>query len=130
MRTKSGLPGGCGMPSVYAAVMYSLVSHIAVVGASVRRYSTRTSAPASAAAPYEGRGVVGDARGVMMSACKEGDRHEHQVGDDEQQRRERHPAGGEIGIAGNEDERGSPADTSCARVRPREGSGHEIRGRE
>src|SRR6476661_7900598 len=28
--TNSGLPGGCGMPSVYAAVMYSLVSHIAV----------------------------------------------------------------------------------------------------
>jgi hypothetical protein len=33
--TNSGLPGGCGMPSVYAAVMYSLASHIAVVGASV-----------------------------------------------------------------------------------------------
>ena len=34
--TKNGLPGGCGMPSVYAAVMYSLVSHIAVSGESVR----------------------------------------------------------------------------------------------
>jgi hypothetical protein len=34
--TKSGLPGGCGMPSVYAAVMYSLASHSAVVGARVR----------------------------------------------------------------------------------------------
>ena len=35
MMTKSGLPGGCGSPSVYAAAMYSLVSHIAVDGASV-----------------------------------------------------------------------------------------------
>src|SRR5687768_7292202 len=35
IRTNSGLPGGCGSPSVYAAAMYSLVSHIAVVGASV-----------------------------------------------------------------------------------------------
>ena len=30
--TNSGLPGGCGRPSVYAAAMYSLVSHIAVDG--------------------------------------------------------------------------------------------------
>ena len=30
MRTNSGLPGGWGRPSVYAAAMYSLVSHIAV----------------------------------------------------------------------------------------------------
>ena len=36
MRTKNGFPGGCGRPSVYAAAMYSLVSHIAVDGASVR----------------------------------------------------------------------------------------------
>ncbi len=35
--TKSGFPGGCGSPNVYAAAMYSLVSHIAVDGASVRR---------------------------------------------------------------------------------------------
>ena len=35
--TNSGLPGGCGIPSVYAAAMYSLVSHIAVDGASVSR---------------------------------------------------------------------------------------------
>src|SRR5688572_22420068 len=27
--TNSGLPGGCGMPKVYAAAMYSLASHIA-----------------------------------------------------------------------------------------------------
>ena len=33
--TKNGLPGGWGSPSVYAAAMYSLVSHIAVDGASV-----------------------------------------------------------------------------------------------
>src|SRR5262245_64407248 len=37
MMTNSGLPGGCGRPSVYAAAMYSLVSHIAVDGASVTR---------------------------------------------------------------------------------------------
>src|SRR5688500_8029259 len=49
-RTKNGLPGGCGMPSVYAAAMYSLVSHIAVDGASVIRYSRKTSAEAIAAA--------------------------------------------------------------------------------
>src|ERR1019366_8188282 len=33
--TNSGLPGGCGIPTTFAAAMYSLVSHIAVVGASV-----------------------------------------------------------------------------------------------
>src|SRR5689334_16799959 len=33
--TKNGLPGGWGKPRVYAAAMYSLVSHMAVVGASV-----------------------------------------------------------------------------------------------
>src|SRR5262249_19592842 len=27
MMTKNGLPGGCGRPNVYAAAMYSLVSH-------------------------------------------------------------------------------------------------------
>src|SRR5690348_7498997 len=32
----SGLPGGCGMPSTYAAAMYSDVSQNCVVGASVR----------------------------------------------------------------------------------------------
>src|SRR5947209_400175 len=37
MRTNSGLPGGCGSPSVYAAAMYSLVSHMAVEGARVTR---------------------------------------------------------------------------------------------
>ena len=37
MMTNSGLPGGWGSPSVYAAAMYSLVSHIAVDGASVTR---------------------------------------------------------------------------------------------
>ena len=35
--TKNGLPGGCGSPNVYAAAMYSLVSHIAVDGAMVSR---------------------------------------------------------------------------------------------
>ncbi len=35
--TKSGLPGGWGRPKTYAAEMYSLVSHIAVLGARVRQ---------------------------------------------------------------------------------------------
>ena len=33
--TKSGFPGGCGMPTMCAVAMYSLVSQKAVVGASV-----------------------------------------------------------------------------------------------
>jgi hypothetical protein len=33
--TKSGLPGGCGMPRTLAAAMYSEVSQNAVVGARV-----------------------------------------------------------------------------------------------
>src|SRR3954471_4662780 len=52
--TKNGLPGGCGNPKVYAAAMYSLVSHIAVEGAIVTRYSARTASPAIAAARYGG----------------------------------------------------------------------------
>ena len=55
IKTNIGLPGGCGIPSVYAAAMYSLVSHIAVSGESVRMYSTNTSPAAIAAATYEGR---------------------------------------------------------------------------
>ena len=42
MSTNSGLPGGWGSPRVYAAAMYSLVSHIAVEGARVIRYSAKT----------------------------------------------------------------------------------------
>src|ERR1017187_9427320 len=53
--TKNGFPGGCGMPSVYAAAMYSLVSHIAVSGESVRTYNASTSPELIAAAAYEGR---------------------------------------------------------------------------
>src|SRR3954466_2549799 len=49
--TKNGFPGGCGSPNVYAAVMYSLVSHIAVDGAMVTRYIASTTAAAIAAAP-------------------------------------------------------------------------------
>jgi hypothetical protein len=53
-KTKKGFPGGCGRPKVYAAAMYSLVSHIAVDGESVSRYNTKTSPDAIAAARYEG----------------------------------------------------------------------------
>ena len=52
--TKKGLPGGCGIPSTYAAAMYSLASHIAVLGASVIRYRTKTASVAMPAARYEG----------------------------------------------------------------------------
>ncbi len=48
--TKKGLPGGWGSPRSKAAAMYSLVSHIAVDGASVTRYSRKTIADVIAAA--------------------------------------------------------------------------------
>src|SRR6266853_1026907 len=53
--TNSGLPGGCGTPSTYAAAMYSEVSQNCVVGARVAMY--RSSAPAATrpAIRYEGR---------------------------------------------------------------------------
>src|SRR5690348_5143729 len=89
--------------------MYSLVSHIAVVGASVSRYSTRTSAPATAAAPYDGRGASVIFETVMISAREECSRHEHEVRSDEQDGRNRQPAGHEIGVASDEHERGGPA---------------------
>src|SRR5687768_4871278 len=53
--TKNGFPGGCGSPMVYAAAMYSLVSHMAVDGASVITYSRSTMAEAIPAATYDGR---------------------------------------------------------------------------
>ncbi len=53
--TKSGLPGGCGIPSTCAAVMYSPESQKPVLGASVSAYSTNTARDARAAAPYAGR---------------------------------------------------------------------------
>ena len=53
--TKSGLPGGCGFPSTNADAMYSLVSHIAVVGASVSTYRMKIPSVVSAAARYDGR---------------------------------------------------------------------------
>ena len=66
-RTKNGLPGGCGSPSVYAAVMYSLVSHMAVEGASVTRYSSKTPSDTSAAVRYGVLGgVLGDLRWVRV----------------------------------------------------------------
>ena len=55
INTKNGLPGGCGMPRTYAAAMYSLVSHMDVVGASVTRYRRNTNSPARPAARYDGR---------------------------------------------------------------------------
>src|SRR5690349_19286756 len=55
IRTNSGLPGGWGRPRVYAAEMYSLVSHIAVEGDSVKRYRMKTASAAMPAARYDGR---------------------------------------------------------------------------
>src|SRR5688500_324460 len=51
---KSGLPGGCGIPSTFAAAMYSDVSQNAVVGASVAPYTAKTTAPVAAAQRYGG----------------------------------------------------------------------------
>jgi hypothetical protein len=49
--TNNGLPGGCGRPNVYAAAMYSLVSHMAVDGAIVSTYNTSTNPATPAATP-------------------------------------------------------------------------------
>ena len=48
--TKSGFPGGCGIPRMCPVAMYSLVSQNAVVGASVTMYSRKIAAPAMTAA--------------------------------------------------------------------------------
>src|SRR5260221_9301827 len=61
-RTKNGLPGGCGMPSVYAAAMYSDVSQNCVVGARVTTYSTRAPTNTAAAIQYGGRSGSATAR--------------------------------------------------------------------
>jgi hypothetical protein len=47
--TKSGFPGGWGMPMMWVVAMYSLASQNAVVGARVTAYSAKTATPASAA---------------------------------------------------------------------------------
>src|SRR3989441_5266915 len=52
--TNRGLPGGCGMPSTYAAAMYSEVSQNCVVGASVSTYRTRAPRDTSPAQRYGG----------------------------------------------------------------------------
>src|SRR5215510_3594693 len=67
MMTKKGFPGGCGRPNVYAAAMYSLVSHMAVDGAIVTRYSTRITNDAIAATPYDGRSA-GSTRSAVGSS--------------------------------------------------------------
>src|SRR6266446_10486076 len=53
--TNRGLPGGCGMPSTYAAAMYSDVSQNCVVGASVSTYNTRAPRTTRPAQRYGGR---------------------------------------------------------------------------
>ena len=55
IRTKNGFPGGWGRPRMYAAAMYSLVSHMAVDGARVTIYRMSTSTAAMPAARYDGR---------------------------------------------------------------------------
>src|SRR5216117_1163534 len=52
--TNSGFPGGCGMPSVYAAAMYSEVSQNCVVGARVRTYRINAPRETQAAIMYGG----------------------------------------------------------------------------
>jgi hypothetical protein len=61
--TKSGFPGGCGMPRMCAVAMYSLVSQNAVVGASVMAYSANTIAPTPNAMRYGGSWRGSAARG-------------------------------------------------------------------
>src|SRR5437016_12528821 len=51
----SGFPGGCGMPSTYAAAMYSDVSQNWVVGASVATYRIRAPSATQPAHRYGGR---------------------------------------------------------------------------
>src|SRR5215510_4978312 len=65
--TKNGFPGGCGRPKVYAAAMYSLVSHMAVDGAIVTRYNTRITNDTIAATPYDGRSA-GSTRSAVGSS--------------------------------------------------------------
>src|SRR5919108_3890985 len=52
--TNSGLPGGWGMPSTFAAAMYSEVSQNAVVGARVARYIMKTTEAVRTAHQYGG----------------------------------------------------------------------------
>src|SRR2546428_10628563 len=54
MIVNSGLPGGCGIPSTYAAAMYSDVSQNWVVGARVATYSTRAPRATQPAIRYGG----------------------------------------------------------------------------
>src|SRR5204863_8383701 len=56
--TNSGLPGGCGMPSTYAAAMYSDLSQNCAVGASVSTYNTRAPRATRPAQRYGGRSGV------------------------------------------------------------------------
>src|SRR5690606_10905198 len=69
MTVNSGFPGGWGMPSTYAAAMYSEVSRNAVVGARVARYTRETTIPVPAAQRYGGgsRGAVGVAVMSLVS---------------------------------------------------------------
>src|SRR2546422_227207 len=62
MIVNSGLPGGCGIPSTYAAAMYSDVSQNWVVGARVATYSTSAPRATQPAIRYGGArpgGAVG-----------------------------------------------------------------------
>jgi hypothetical protein len=70
-RTNSGFPGGCGIPRMCAVAMYSLVSQVAVVGASVAAYSANTAIPASAASRYGGFWWRGEASacGAVRAVC-------------------------------------------------------------
>src|SRR3989442_11837610 len=54
MIVNSGLPGGCGIPSTYAAAMYSDVSQNWVVGARVATYSTSAPKATQPAIRYGG----------------------------------------------------------------------------
>jgi hypothetical protein len=49
MSTKRGVPGGCGMPSVFEAAINSPASQSVTVGARVKTYPAKIAAKTSAA---------------------------------------------------------------------------------
>src|SRR5437667_12043749 len=54
--TNNGVPGGCGMPRTFAAVMNPPASHSVTVGARVITYPMRTRKATAAASRYGGLG--------------------------------------------------------------------------
>ena len=111
------------MPSVYAAVMYSLASHIAVVGASVTTYSASTAEPTmSPRRRYEGCRSADRRRKPSCQSASNGDGHENRRSPSTSSAAARSdPAAREIDVS-DEDERRPRRRAARARARP--GSAH------